>query len=41
MKKAPDRWMNSSPVPIFLYALCFDLGAVLEGHPDRNGKDEI
>lgn len=26
--------MNSSPVPIFLYALCFDLGAVLEGHPD-------
>ena len=26
--------MNSSPVPIFLYALCFDLGAILEGHPD-------
>lgn len=34
MKKAPGRWMNSSPVPIFLYALCFDLGAVPEGHPD-------
>lgn len=26
--------MNSSQVPIFLYALCFDFGAILEGHPD-------
>lgn len=26
--------MNSSPVPIFSYASCLDLGAVLEGDPD-------
>lgn len=26
--------MKSSTVPIFLFALCFGLGAVFEGHPD-------